>query len=92
MGWHDRVCGSRTVRLCVAARLLAEALLRGGCRAEAAARYEAVANRDDLELTAAERHDLRRWARRARFFEAHAPRACEVDITAPPPKDARPLE
>ncbi|MCB9536407.1 MAG: hypothetical protein H6704_09090 [Myxococcales bacterium] len=63
-----------------AARLRAEVAFRGGCHAAAAPLYDAIAERADLALTDAERHDLRRWARRARFFAEHAGARCEVDI------------
>ncbi len=63
-----------------AARLRAEVAFRGGCPAAAAPLFDALAERADLGLTPAERHDLRRWGRRARFFAEHAGARCEVDI------------
>ncbi|MCA9547949.1 MAG: hypothetical protein KC613_26270, partial [Myxococcales bacterium] len=61
-----------------------------GLYGAAAKGFEGLAAREDADLTAGERAELRRWARRARFFEAHGATGAKAQVdTAPRPLEDR---
>lgn len=67
-------------------RLLARVAFDAGRHAEAAAAFDALADRADLDVQSGERDQLRRWARRARFFGAID--AADIDIDQRRSEDA----
>ena len=69
-----------------AERLLARLAFDAGRHADAARAFDALAERDDLDVQPGERDQLRRWGRRARFFGAVD--AADIDIDPPRPEDA----